>query len=66
MVDRRRSLHRAALEEKSDWPVIPMASAVEQMSVKKAPLGQFEPHCPAAKSFTRLWTGIERKLRMAA
>jgi cellulose biosynthesis protein BcsQ len=66
MVDRRRSLHRAALVEKSDWPVIPMASAVEQMSVRKAPLGVFEPHCPAAKSFTRLWTGVERKLRMAA
>lgn len=66
MVDRRRSLHRAALEEKADWPVIPMASAVEQMSVRQAPLGEFEPHCPAAKCFTRLWTGVERKLRMAA
>lgn len=66
MVDRRRSLHRAALLEKADWPVIPMASAVEQMSVRKAPIGAFEPHCPAAKSFTKLWTGVERKLRMMA
>lgn len=64
MVDRRRSLHRVALDDKADWPVIPMASAVEQMSVKKAPIGQFEPYCPAAKAFTKLWTGIERKLRM--
>ncbi|HKR17793.1 ParA family protein [Rhizorhapis sp.] len=63
MVDRRRSLHRVALEEKADWPVVPMASSVEQMSVRKAPLGEFEPHCPAAKAFTRLWTGVERKLR---
>ncbi|MBB4640690.1 ParA family protein [Rhizorhapis suberifaciens] len=66
MVDRRRSLHRAALEEKADWPVVPMASSVEQMSVRKAPLGEFEPHCPAAKAFTKLWTGIERKIRTAA
>lgn len=66
MVDRRRALHRAALEEKADWPVVPMASAVEQMSVRKAPLGEFEPHCPAAKAFTKLWTGIERRLRMTA
>ena len=66
MVDRRRSLHRTALEEKADWPVVPMASVVEQMSVRKAPLGEFEPHCPAAKAFLRLWTGIERKIRTAA
>ncbi|MBK5264426.1 MAG: ParA family protein [Alphaproteobacteria bacterium] len=66
MVDRRRSLHRAALDEKADWPVIPMASAIEQMSVRKAPIGTFEPHCPAAKAFTKLWTGIERKLRTQA
>lgn len=66
MVDRRRSLHRSALQEKPDWPIIPMASAVEQMAVKKAPIGAFEPHCPAAKSFTKLWTGIERKLRSMA
>ncbi|MCF8706875.1 ParA family protein [Rhizorhapis sp. SPR117] len=66
MVDRRRSLHRAALDEKADWPVIPMASAIEQMSVRKAPIGTFEPHCPAAKAFTKLWTGVERKLRTQA
>lgn len=66
MVDRRRSLHRTALEEKADWPVVPMASVVEQMSVRKAPLGEFEPHCPAAKAFLKLWTGIERKIRTAA
>lgn len=66
MVDRRRSLHRTALKEKADWPVVPMASVVEQMSVRKAPLGEFEPHCPAAKAFLKLWTGIERKIRTAA
>src|SRR3954469_862618 len=32
LVDRRRSLHRAALEANPDWPVIPMASAFEAMS----------------------------------
>ena len=43
MVDRRRSLHRAALEANPDWPVIPMASAFEAMSAatrrSRAPAG---------------------------
>jgi chromosome partitioning protein len=62
MVDRRRALHRAALDENPSWPVIPMASAVEQMTVRRAPLGCFAPRSPAGEAFTTLWTGVERKL----
>jgi chromosome partitioning protein len=62
MVDRRRALHRAAVEADASWPVIPMASAVEQMTVRRAPVGAFAASSPAGEAFARLWTGVERKL----
>ena len=65
MVDRRRTLHRAALDAEPDWPVIPMASAVEQMAVHRAPVGVYAPHSPAGEAFTTLWRGIEKKLNKA-
>jgi chromosome partitioning protein len=65
MVDRRRSLHRAGLDEKPDWPVIPMASAIEQMAAERAPVAAFAPKSPAADAFAALWRGIERRLTKA-
>ncbi len=66
MVDARRTLHRLAREEHPDWPVIPLASAVEQCAVRQQPLGMFAPNSPAAKGFGQLWTTIERKLTRQA
>lgn len=62
MVDRRRQLHKAAVEANPDWPVIPMASAVEQMTVRRQPVGSFAAASPAGEAFAWLWTGVERKL----
>ncbi|MGE4432363.1 MAG: ParA family protein [Sphingobium sp.] len=62
MVDRRRSLHRSAIAEQPDWAAIPMASAIEQMTVRRKPLGAFAPSSPAARQFAALWTTIERQL----
>jgi len=62
MVDRRRALHRDALTADPAWPVIPMASAVEQMTVRRRPVGAFASRSPAGEAFARLWTGVERKL----
>lgn len=62
MVDRRRSLHRTALEAQSGWPFIPMTSSVEQMAVHRKPVGAFAASSPAAQAFAALWTTIERKL----
>ncbi len=62
MVDRRRAVHRAALAEKPDWPVIPMASAVEAMTVRQAPLGAFAAQTAAGRAFASLWAGVERTL----
>lgn len=62
MIDGRRALHRAAREEHPDWPVIPLASAVEQCAVRRQPVGAFAPTSPAARAFGQLWTAIERRL----
>jgi chromosome partitioning protein len=62
MVDRRRLLHKEALLADPKWPVIPMASAVEQMTVRRMPIGAFAPNSPAGDAFSNLWTGVERKL----
>ena len=62
MVDRRRMLHRQALIENPDWPVVPMASAVEQMASRQSPLGSYAPRSLAMASFGAVWLGIERKL----
>lgn len=62
MADRRRSLHRAAMEENRSWPVIPMASAIEQMAARRAPVSAFAPASMAAQAFDSLWTGVERRL----
>lgn len=62
MVDRRRSLHRAALDAEPDWPVIPMASAFEAMSAAEGGIGRLPPASPAAQAVHALWTGIEKRL----
>ena len=62
MIDLRRSLHKDAREVNANWPVIPLASAVEQCAVERKPVGAFAPRSPAARAFAQLWTAIERKL----
>ncbi|WP_188054692.1 ParA family protein [Sphingosinithalassobacter sp. CS137] len=62
MVDRRRKLHAEALEHHPDWPVIPMASIVESMAVRRRPVGGFAPRTAAARAFADLWQAIERRL----
>ena len=59
----RRSLQRKALDEHPGWPAIPMASMIEQMTVRRKPLGSFAPNSPPAKDFAALWTTVERLLR---
>lgn len=65
MVDRRRALHKAALDAQPTWPAIPMASAVEQMAVRRAPVGMFAASSPATLACDVLWRGVERKLAKA-
>ena len=62
MVDKRRALHAEALARHPDWPVIPMASGIESMAVKRAPVGVFAPKSAAALAFAELWRRIEHRL----
>ncbi|KQN33660.1 ParA family protein [Sphingomonas sp. Leaf38] len=62
MVDKRRALHAEALARHPDWPVIPMASGIEAMAVRRAPVGVFAPRSAAAQAFADLWRRIEHTL----
>jgi cellulose biosynthesis protein BcsQ len=62
MVDMRRTLHREAREAQPTWPIVPLASAIEQCAVARKPVGAFAPRSIAARAFAQLWTAIERKL----
>ncbi|MEP3421330.1 MAG: ParA family protein [Erythrobacter sp.] len=62
MIDMRRSLHKQARETNPTWPVVPLASAIEQCAVEQKPVGAFAPRSPASRAFAQLWTAIERKL----
>ncbi|QJU60023.1 ParA family protein [Sphingomonas sp. AP4-R1] len=62
LVDRRRLSHRQALDTAPDTPVVPMASAMEQMAERHAPVGAYAPKSAPAKAIAELWTGIERRL----
>ena len=62
MIDMRRNLHREARATNPKWPVVPLASAIEQCAVERKPVGAFAPRSPAARAFAQLWTAIERKL----
>ncbi len=63
MVDRRRSLHRAALAESPEWLAIPMASAYEAMAQRRAPLGAFAPRSSAGvAAVAKVWAAAERLL----
>jgi cellulose biosynthesis protein BcsQ len=66
MADRRRLIHRAALETNPDWPVVPMASAIEAMTRHRQPVGAFASGSPAAIALAALWQGIERRLAKPA
>lgn len=61
MADLRRRLHRDTVAE-TDWPRIPYAAAVEQMSVHRAPLAAFQPGSAPARAFAALWSDIEAAL----
>jgi cellulose biosynthesis protein BcsQ len=62
MADRRRTAHRTAIEGEPDWPVIPMASAAEQMADRHAAIGAYAPRSPVTAAVNQLWLAIEKRL----
>ncbi|MBA3055806.1 MAG: ParA family protein [Sphingomonadales bacterium] len=66
LVDRRRSLHREALAAEPAWPVIPMASAFEAMTERRAPLGALLGRkSPGVQAVAQVWSAIEQVLAAA-
>ena len=61
MVDRRRALHRTAVEAEPDWPVVPMASAFEALSAAPGD-PRLAAATPAGAAIASLWRGIEKRL----
>lgn len=62
MVDRRRLAHLRTIAADPGCPTIPMASVVEQMADRHAPIGVYAPRSPATKAFASLWTAVERRI----
>lgn len=63
MYDSRRRLHREVKAGMAtNWPVVPMASAVEQTAVRRMPIGAFANWSDAARCLQRVWDAVECKL----
>jgi cellulose biosynthesis protein BcsQ len=69
MVDRRKTLHRRACDWSAGHPEvllagqIPYASVVEQMTVRRMPLGAFAARDVAATAFAGIWSELLARLR---
>ncbi len=67
MYDARRKLHRDVhTGVAAGWPVIPMSSTIEQVAVRRAPIGTFAGWSEASLRMQRLWDAIETKLALRA
>jgi chromosome partitioning protein len=68
MVDRRKVLHRKVIDWTRDHArgfleeVIPYASQVEQMGVRRLPVGLIASGCPAARAYAALWVDIQERI----
>ena len=65
MVDHRKRLHRETMELVSDEllkTVIPYASQIELMGVRRAPLGSYGLHSTPTLAFEKLWKEIKSKI----
>jgi cellulose biosynthesis protein BcsQ len=60
MADRRRAIHRSALQQQPGWPIIPMLSAYERVSEERAPIGVLMPlGSPPVRAVADLWKRVE-------
>lgn len=63
MYDARRKLHRETLEVVArHWPAIPLASDVERIAARRAPIDTFAPASKAARALADLHTRLEERL----
>lgn len=65
MYDKRRKLHREAmLSIAAEWPVIPFASTIEQVSARCMPIDLFAPNSMGAKALEDFYQLVEERLRL--
>jgi len=62
LVDRRRLAHKAALEAAPKQHALPMASLVEQMADRHAPVGAYASRAPVSIAIAALWRDVEKRL----
>ena len=62
LVDRRRLAHKAALDAAPQQHALPMASLVEQMADRHAPVGAYAPRAPVSMAVAALWRDVEKRL----
>jgi chromosome partitioning protein len=68
MVDRRKKLHRATVDEVKQKfagvlpSTIPYSSTIEQMGLHRQPVPVFAPRSPATEAYASLWRDIEAHL----
>jgi len=66
MYSSRRPLHREVrVGRAAAWPTIPLATQIEQVAVRRAPLTSFAGGSQADRAFGRLWRGIEARVSQA-
>lgn len=69
MVDRRKTLHREAVEklpatQKSvSAVVVPATVQVERMGTERAPIGSYAPRAEAAQAYGDLWALVEKTVK---
>ena len=64
MYDARRKGHKAAREGRmAPFPIVPMASMIEQTAFRRAPIATFAPKSEPSQALDRLWRAIELKLQ---
>ena len=69
MVDRRKALHRRVCEWSAAHPElflagqVPYASVVEQMAVRRMPLGVFAAKASATTAFSKMWAELQTRMQ---
>ncbi len=65
MYDSRRRLHREVHQGlAAGWPVIPMASTIEQSAARRMPIDVYARWSDSSTRLQKLWDGIEAKLHI--
>jgi len=65
MVDRRKNMHKRIISDRPEGmltSVIPYASEIEQMGVRRQPVTHFSPHGRSSLAFASLWNEIQERV----